>query len=105
MTEPGQQDRAKQLFKALGARDDNIHKLEFGATVGLGLGVIFVAFTTAVAIAHYGFDVPVHDRQTHRLADPVKLVRTIATLIGAGLAMFGAGLWVRRVCGRWYETD
>jgi hypothetical protein len=99
------EDRGKALLKQLGVNGDNVDKAELSANVGVGLGVVFVLFPTAMAIAHYGFDVPIHDKQTHGLAAPAEVLKTIVMFIAAGIAMVVAGLWVRRVCGRWWESE
>lgn len=51
------------------------------------LGSLGVAFIGAMAVAHYVYGVPVHDRNTGELSTPANTLK-IFTLIGGGAALF-----------------
>lgn len=51
------------------------------------VGSLVLAFISAMAVAHYGYGTPVHDRNTGELSTPGNTLATLL-LIGGGGALF-----------------
>jgi len=51
------------------------------------VGSLVVAFIVTMAVAHYGYGMPLHDRNTGELSTPANTLMTFV-LIGAGGALF-----------------
>ena len=51
------------------------------------MGSLLVVFISAMAIAHYGYEMPVHDENTGELSTPENTLLTLL-VIGGGGALF-----------------
>ncbi len=59
-------------------------------------GSLVVIFILAMAVAHYGYGMPMHDRDTGHLATPTKTLLIFLIIGGGGGLFFGLGVILYR---------
>lgn len=64
------------------------------------IGSVFVIFSTAVGIAHYGFGVPVHDRNRGEPFSEGTIGLILAAFAGAGILLASMGRTIIRAATR-----
>lgn len=74
----------RQVLKALADQPDVRLRIARGWIL---IGSLGLAFIGAMAIAHYAFEMPVHDRNTGQLSTPGNTLSTML-IIGGGMALF-----------------
>jgi hypothetical protein len=60
----------------------------------LVLGAIGLAFTTAFAVGHYLFGIPVHEGHTQGMADPKSIAQMLVMLFLGSCLFGGLGGWI-----------
>ena len=60
------------------------------------IGSLLFVFASVLAVAHYGYGVPMYDKNTGRISDPTTVTATLAMLGLGGLFFAALGMLILR---------